>query len=157
MRTTSDVFILLSASTLLPWKWSYRNVCVGWWGRSRTTQKRWEKSNRERICHILTTGKQCKTSNHSSARELEPVEKDPAPSMLNCGWWLQASHAWQCVRVWLLPACAHCCQPSLQVMNTVLRPCKRGLGQSGWRGWGLARAGATPHGHRVARTQITHS
>ena len=29
--------------------------------------------------------KQCKTSNHSSARELEPVEKDPAPSMLNCG------------------------------------------------------------------------
>lgn len=150
MRTTSDVFTLVSASTLLLWKWSYRNVCVGWWGRTRTTQERWEKSKREGICHLLTTGKQCKTSNHSSARELEPVQKDPVLSVLNCGWWLLASHAWQCVRVWLLPACAHCCQPSLQVMNTVLRPCKRGLGQSWWRGWGL---GAGEGWSNPSRTQ----
>lgn len=49
------------------------------------------------MCHILTTGKQCKTSNHSSARKLEPVQKDPELSMFNCCWWLLVSHAWQCV------------------------------------------------------------
>lgn len=49
------------------------------------------------MCHILTTGKQCKTSNHSSARKLEPVQKDPVLSMFNCCWWLLVSHAWQCV------------------------------------------------------------
>lgn len=49
------------------------------------------------MCHILTTGKQRKTSNHSSARKLEPVQKDPVLSVFNCCWWLLVSHAWQCV------------------------------------------------------------
>lgn len=123
-----------SALTKLLSKWSYLNVCAGRADSTRTAQKRWEKSKRKGICHILTTGKQCKTSNHSSARELEPVQKDPELSMFNCRWWLLASHAWQCVRVSLLPACAHSCQLSLQVMNTVLGPCERGRSQ-GW-GWG---------------------
>lgn len=54
--------------------------------------------------------------------------------MFNCRWWLLFSHAWQCPRVSLLPACAHSCQLSLQVMNTGLRTMRRGLGQR-W-GWG---------------------
>ena len=134
-------------------KWSYRNVCAGRSGSTRTAQKRREKSKRKGICHILTTGKQCKTSNHSSARELEPVQKDPELAVFNCRWWLLAGHAWRRVRVWLLPACVHCCQPSLQVINMVLRACERGSGPE----LGVGEAGETPQRHKAPWMQIAHS
>lgn len=56
-----------------------------------------EKSKGQELCHKQTTEKQCKTSNHSSATKLEPVQKDPELSVFNCCWWLRLSHAWQCV------------------------------------------------------------
>lgn len=108
-------------------KWSYLNVCAGGSGSTRMAQKKREMSKRKGICHILTTGAQRKTSNHSSARELEPVQKDWGLFLVNCRWWLLASHAWQCTCLPLLAARAHCCQLSLQVMNMVLGPCKGGV------------------------------
>lgn len=151
--TTSDVVHHASALPKLLSKWSYLNGCAGWTGSTRTAQKRWEKSKGKGICRIPTTGKQCKTSNHSSARELEPVQKDPQLSMFNCRWWLLASHAWQCMRVSLLPACAHSCQLSLQVTNTVLWT----MGEGSAPEMGVGRAGETPHGHKAAHSQTTHS
>lgn len=156
MRTTSDVFTLVSASTLLPWKTSYRK-CLCWVrGRTRTTQKEMRKEQEEGICHLLTTGKQCK---HliTAVPGTWTCPKDPALSVLNCG----ADGCWPVMHDTAhglaAPACAHCCQPSLQVMNTVLRPCKRGLGQSWW-GWGLGPGeGWSNRGHKWLNASQLHS
>lgn len=98
------------------------------------------------MCHILTTGKQCKTSNHSSARKLEPVQKDPALSMFNCCWWLLVSHAWQCVC-----HAASCLCSFLSAFTPGDEYCFSDQGRE--------RAGGkkSPHRHKATCTQITQT
>lgn len=153
IRTTSDLVTLASASTKLSLKWSHRNVCAGWSGSTRTAQRRWEKSKRKGTCHILTTGKQCKTSNHSSARELEPVQKDPKLSVFNCPWWLLASHAWQCMRG------SGCSLPVLIAVSSHSRwwTSPQSLGERSGPEMGVGEAGDTPYGPKVVCTHITQS
>lgn len=98
------------------------------------------------MCHILTTGKQCKTSNHSSARKLEPVQKDPVLSMFNCCWWLLVSHAWQCVC-----HAASCLCSFLSAFTPGDEYCFSDQGRE--------RAGGkkSPHRHKATCTQITQT
>lgn len=159
MRTTSDVFTLVSASTLLLWKWSYRNVCVGWWGRTRTTQERWEKSKRE---GYVTSWLQGNSAKHLITAV--PGNLNLSKKILCSPCLIAVDGCWPVMHD---NACGSGC--SLPVLIAVSLHSRwwtqssdpaRGVwarAGGGGGGWGLVRAGATPHGHKVACMQITHS
>lgn len=102
MRTTSDVFTLhICFNPYSRGNEVIENVCVGM--RAAPGQHKEDRNKREGYVTSWLQGSQCKTSNHSSARELEPLSKDLLKA-LNCLIAVDGCdrQPMTIVRVWLL-------------------------------------------------------